>query len=56
MLWRLVHSPLGRVFLAIRENELRCRFLGYRVTWYKLLVVHHLRARSPAWAAASSPI
>jgi branched-chain amino acid transport system ATP-binding protein len=37
MLWRLVHSPLGRVFLAIRENELRCRFLGYRVTWYKLL-------------------
>ena len=37
VLWRLVHSPLGRVFLAIRENELRCRFLGYRVTWYKLL-------------------
>ncbi len=37
MLWRLVHSPLGRVFLAIRENEVRCRFLGYRITWYKLL-------------------
>jgi ABC-type branched-subunit amino acid transport system ATPase component/ABC-type branched-subunit amino acid transport system permease subunit len=37
MLWRLVHSPLGRVFLAIRENELRCRFLGYRVVWYRLL-------------------
>lgn len=36
-LWRLIHSPLGRVFLAIRENELRCQFLGYRVIWYKLL-------------------
>jgi ABC-type branched-subunit amino acid transport system ATPase component/ABC-type branched-subunit amino acid transport system permease subunit len=37
LLWRLVHSPLGRVFLAIRENELRCRFLGYRVKLYELL-------------------
>lgn len=36
VLWRLVNSPMGRVFQAIRENEQRCRFLGYRVTVYKL--------------------
>jgi branched-chain amino acid transport system ATP-binding protein len=36
-LWRLLHSPVGRVFLAIRDNEERCRFLGYRITWYKLI-------------------
>ncbi len=27
-LWRVVHSPLGRVLLAIRDNERRARFLG----------------------------
>ena len=37
VLWRLVNSPVGRVFQAIRENEQRCRFLGYRVAGYKLL-------------------
>ncbi|MFP4538544.1 MAG: ATP-binding cassette domain-containing protein [Dichotomicrobium sp.] len=37
LLWRLVNSPVGRVFQAIRENEQRCRFLGYRVTIYKLI-------------------
>lgn len=36
LIWRIVHSPVGRVFLAIRENEQRCRFVGYRVTWYRL--------------------
>jgi ABC-type branched-subunit amino acid transport system permease subunit/ABC-type branched-subunit amino acid transport system ATPase component len=36
ILWRLVNSPMGRVFQAIRENEQRCRFLGYRVNIYKL--------------------
>ena len=34
--WRLVHSPLGRVFTAIRENEERARFLGYNVQRFKL--------------------
>lgn len=36
-LWRLVRSPLGSVFIGIRENEQRMRALGYRVQSYKLL-------------------
>jgi branched-chain amino acid transport system ATP-binding protein len=36
-LWRVVHSPLGRVLLAIRDNEWRARFLGYPVQRYKLI-------------------
>ncbi|MDP2664532.1 MAG: branched-chain amino acid ABC transporter permease, partial [bacterium] len=35
--WRVVHSPLGRVLLAIRDNERRARFLGYPVQRYKLI-------------------
>jgi branched-chain amino acid transport system permease protein len=34
---RIVGSPLGRVFISIRENEERARFLGYNVFWYKLI-------------------
>jgi branched-chain amino acid transport system ATP-binding protein len=37
LLWRVVHSPLGRVLVAIRENEQRARFLGYPVQRYKLI-------------------
>jgi hypothetical protein len=33
----VVHSPLGRVLLAIRDNERRARFLGYPVQRYKLI-------------------
>jgi ABC-type branched-subunit amino acid transport system ATPase component/ABC-type branched-subunit amino acid transport system permease subunit len=33
--WRVVHSPLGRVLVAIRENEQRARFAGYPVLRYK---------------------
>ena len=36
-LWRLVHSPFGRVLAAIRQNETRARFLGYNVWLYKWL-------------------
>ena len=36
-LWRLINSPLGRSFVAIRENELRCNFVGYQVKLLKLL-------------------
>jgi branched-chain amino acid transport system permease protein len=32
----LVHSHFGRVLVAIRENEDRARFLGYRVERYKM--------------------
>ncbi|HEY5996587.1 MAG TPA: branched-chain amino acid ABC transporter permease [Candidatus Deferrimicrobiaceae bacterium] len=34
---RLVRSPLGKVFIAIRENEERARLIGYDVRRYKLL-------------------
>ena len=37
VLWRLVRSPLGSVFIGIRENEQRMRMLGYDVQRYKLL-------------------
>jgi branched-chain amino acid transport system permease protein len=33
---RLVNSPLGRVWVAIRENERRASFLRYNVFWYKV--------------------
>jgi branched-chain amino acid transport system permease protein len=34
-LWRLVHSPWGRVLRAIRQNEVRAAFVGYPVWHYK---------------------
>ena len=36
LLWRVVHSPFGRVLEAIRENEPRASFVGYDVKRYKL--------------------
>jgi branched-chain amino acid transport system permease protein len=36
-LWRLVHSPLGRVFSAIKQNQTRAAFVGYNVWLYKWL-------------------
>ena len=33
---RIVSSPMGRIFVAIRENEERARMLGYNVVNYKL--------------------
>ncbi|HKU85377.1 MAG TPA: branched-chain amino acid ABC transporter permease [Casimicrobiaceae bacterium] len=35
--WRWVHSPLGRALRCIKQNEMRARFLGYRVWLYKWL-------------------
>ena len=35
ILWRLVHSPLGRVLQALRQNETRARFAGYEVWRFK---------------------
>jgi branched-chain amino acid transport system permease protein len=35
-LWRLVNAPFGRVCQAIRQNEMRARFVGYdvwRIKW-----------------------
>jgi branched-chain amino acid transport system permease protein len=31
LLWRIVHSPFGRVIQAIRQNETRAAFIGYNV-------------------------
>lgn len=36
--WRVVHSPFGRVIVAIRDNPSRVRALGYSVDRYKLVV------------------
>ncbi|TWO70600.1 branched-chain amino acid ABC transporter permease [Caenimonas sedimenti] len=36
-LWRLVHSPFGRVLSAIKQNEMRADFAGYNVWIYKWL-------------------
>ncbi len=33
----LVYSPVGRILVAIRENEARTRMLGYNTYMYKLL-------------------
>jgi branched-chain amino acid transport system permease protein len=35
----LVRSPIGRVFIAIRENEERTRMLGYNAYRYKLVAL-----------------
>jgi branched-chain amino acid transport system permease protein len=36
-LWRIVHSPFGRVIQAIRQNETRVAYIGYNVWLYKWL-------------------
>ncbi len=33
---RIIHSPFGRVMVAIRENEERAGAIGYHTFWYKL--------------------
>ena len=38
-LWRLVHSPFGRILKAIKQNETRARFVGYEVWRYKAAVL-----------------
>ena len=38
-LWRIVHSPFGRVVKAIKQNEMRARFVGYDVWRYKVAVL-----------------
>jgi branched-chain amino acid transport system permease protein len=36
---RVVDSPVGRVMVAIRENELRAQVIGYNTFVYKLIAV-----------------
>ena len=42
LLFRVVHSPFGRVLQAIRDNEKRIQYLGYNPRGYRLaaLVLH----------------
>ena len=47
-LWRLVHSPFGRVLAAIRQNETRAAFVGYHVWLYKWLAFTISAARRRA--------
>ncbi len=37
LLWRLTHSPFGKIIQAIKQNETRARFVGYNVWLYKWL-------------------
>ncbi len=37
LIWRLVHSPFGRVLLATRENERRANCVGYDPKRYKMI-------------------
>jgi branched-chain amino acid transport system permease protein len=37
-LWRLIHSPFGKVIQAIKQNEMRAGFIGYNVRLYKFMV------------------
>jgi len=37
MLWRVAHSPFGRVLQLIRDSEKRAMALGYETTRYKLI-------------------
>lgn len=39
LLWRLIHSPFGRVVKAIKQNETRARFIGYDVWRYKAAIL-----------------
>ncbi|MEP6147913.1 MAG: branched-chain amino acid ABC transporter permease, partial [Nisaea sp.] len=35
LLWRLTNSPYGRILRAIKQNEMRVRFVGYDVKFFK---------------------
>lgn len=35
LIWRLIHSPFGSVLQAVKQNELRAKYLGYNTTFYK---------------------
>jgi branched-chain amino acid transport system permease protein len=36
LMQRIIHSPFGRVMIAIRENEERAKAIGYNVFYYKI--------------------
>lgn len=36
---RIIDAPVGRVLVAVRENEERAEMLGYRTFWFKLVAL-----------------
>jgi branched-chain amino acid transport system permease protein len=38
-LWRFVHSPMGSVLYAIKQNEVRAKYLGYNTWIYKWMSI-----------------
>ncbi len=52
--WRFVNSDAGKILVAIRENELRCRYLGIPTTTVKigLLVASAVVAAAAGFAYA----
>ena len=57
LIWRIVHSPAwARSLQAIRENEVRASYLGYRTAAYRNRTpTLPSPASSPAWRGASTP-
>lgn len=39
LLWKVVHSPFGSVLYAIKQNEVRAKYLGYNTTLYKWIAI-----------------
>ena len=37
LIWKLIRSPFGSVLQAVKQNEVRAKFLGYNTTLYKWL-------------------
>lgn len=35
--WLVIRSPLGLVFMAVRDNKERTRYLGYNPAWYRFV-------------------
>jgi branched-chain amino acid transport system permease protein len=35
LMWVIVHSPFGKALQGIRDNEVRARFLGLRIRWFR---------------------
>ncbi len=39
LLWKMVHSPLGSVLYATKQNEVRAKYLGYNTVLYKWIAL-----------------
>ena len=52
-LWRLVHSPYGRVIAAIKQSETRAAHLGYNVRLYEIDAATDTRLKTHEVTAAA---